>query len=86
MAARHCEGDAAAGEAMSAAPLAVEGHALRATLMRGGTSKGVFFAADDLPAGLLQRPSERDALLLHVIGSPMGFFRPQRPTTPRRRW
>ncbi len=43
---------------------------LRATWMRGGTSKGVFFAADDLPPSLVQRPSARDALLLRVIGSP----------------
>jgi probable AcnD-accessory protein PrpF len=37
-----------------------------AVLMRGGTSKGVFFLADDLPAD----PFERDQLLLRVIGSP----------------
>ncbi len=43
---------------------------LRATWMRGGTSKGLFFAADDLPPGLLQRPGQRDALLLRLIGSP----------------
>ena len=34
--------------------------------MRGGTSKGGFFLADDLPAD----PAERDALLLRVMGSP----------------
>ena len=34
--------------------------------MRGGTSKGVFFHAPDLPAD----PAERDRLLLRVIGSP----------------
>jgi len=34
--------------------------------MRGGTSKGVFFLADDLPTD----PQARDALLLRVIGSP----------------
>jgi probable AcnD-accessory protein PrpF len=34
--------------------------------MRGGTSKGVFFRADDLPAD----KRERDALLLRVMGSP----------------
>lgn len=34
--------------------------------MRGGTSKGVFFRTQDLPA----EPRERDALLLRVIGSP----------------
>jgi 4-oxalomesaconate tautomerase len=35
-------------------------------LMRGGTSKGGFFVADDLPAD----PSDRDALLLRIMGSP----------------
>ena len=35
-------------------------------LMRGGTSKGAFFVADDLPAD----PDERDRLLLGVMGSP----------------
>jgi len=34
--------------------------------MRGGTSKGGYFLASDLP----QDPSERDALLLKVMGSP----------------
>ncbi len=37
-----------------------------AVYMRGGTSKGVFFHADALPAV----PEERDRLLLRVIGSP----------------
>ena len=37
-----------------------------AVYMRGGSSKGVFFLARDLPAD----PSERDRLLLRVIGSP----------------
>lgn len=37
-----------------------------AVYMRGGTSKGVFFLADDLPAD----PIERDRILLRVIGSP----------------
>ncbi|TDR44843.1 2-methylaconitate cis-trans isomerase [Tahibacter aquaticus] len=41
-----------------------------ATYMRGGTSKGVFFRLDDLPA-TAQVPGEaRDSLLLRVIGSP----------------
>lgn len=41
-----------------------------ATYMRGGTSKGVFFKLDDLPA-FAQKPGvERDRLLLRVIGSP----------------
>ena len=34
--------------------------------MRGGTSKGAYFAASDLPAD----PDARDALLLHLMGSP----------------
>jgi len=34
--------------------------------MRGGTSKGPFFIADDLPAD----PSKRDRLLLQIMGSP----------------
>jgi probable AcnD-accessory protein PrpF len=37
-----------------------------AVYMRGGTSKGVFFLAADLPAD----PAARDRLLLRVIGSP----------------
>jgi probable AcnD-accessory protein PrpF len=37
-----------------------------AVYMRGGTSKGVFFKADLLPAD----PALRDAILLRVIGSP----------------
>lgn len=35
-------------------------------LMRGGTSKGAFFVAADLPAD----PAERDDLLLRIVGSP----------------
>jgi len=43
---------------------------IAATYMRGGTSKGVFFRLQDLPAAA-QRPGlARDALLLRVIGSP----------------
>lgn len=34
--------------------------------MRGGTSKGAFFVADDLP----QDEAERDAFLLRIMGSP----------------
>jgi 2-methylaconitate isomerase len=41
-----------------------------ATYMRGGTSKGVFFCLNDLPAVARQPGPERDALLLRVIGSP----------------
>ena len=39
---------------------------LRATWMRGGTSKGGYFLAKDLPEDV----SERDRLLLRVMGSP----------------
>jgi 4-oxalomesaconate tautomerase len=35
-------------------------------VMRGGTSKGAYFLADDLPA----TPAERDDVLLRVMGSP----------------
>lgn len=38
--------------------------------MRGGTSKGVFFRLQDLPAAARQPGPARDALLLRVIGSP----------------
>ncbi|MEM0514731.1 2-methylaconitate cis-trans isomerase PrpF [Pseudoalteromonas sp. YIC-827] len=41
-----------------------------ATYMRGGTSKGVFFALHDLPESAQQPGAYRDALLLRVIGSP----------------
>ncbi|WP_151446072.1 2-methylaconitate cis-trans isomerase PrpF [Lacisediminimonas profundi] len=41
-----------------------------ATYMRGGTSKGVFFRLQDLPAGAQLPGAARDALLLRVIGSP----------------
>ncbi len=37
-----------------------------AVYMRGGTSKGVFFLAEDLPSD----PRERERILLRVIGSP----------------
>ena len=40
--------------------------AVRCMLMRGGTSKGAYFLADDLPAST----DERDALLLRIMGSP----------------
>jgi 4-oxalomesaconate tautomerase len=39
---------------------------IRAMQMRGGTSKGLYFLAEDLPAD----PAERDDLLLRVMGSP----------------
>ena len=37
-----------------------------AMLMRGGTSKGLFFVADELPPDA----PDRDAFLLRVMGSP----------------
>lgn len=40
--------------------------AIPCTLMRGGTSKGLFFHARDLPA----EPARRDAVLLAAMGSP----------------
>ncbi|QCI65288.1 4-oxalomesaconate tautomerase [Phreatobacter stygius] len=40
--------------------------ALRCMMMRGGTSKGAYFLASDLPADT----ARRDALLLAVMGSP----------------
>ncbi|MFB3813843.1 MAG: 2-methylaconitate cis-trans isomerase PrpF [Terriglobales bacterium] len=43
--------------------------AIPAVYMRGGTSKGVFFQADALPAD----PAIRDRVLLRVIGSPDPF-------------
>src|SRR5215470_15888088 len=39
---------------------------IRCMLMRGGTSKGAYFLAEDLPAAT----SERDDLLLRIMGSP----------------
>jgi 4-oxalomesaconate tautomerase len=39
---------------------------IRAMQMRGGTSKGLYFLADDLPADI----AERDDLLLRIMGSP----------------
>ena len=41
-----------------------------ATYLRGGTSKGVFFRLEDLPAAAQVPGSARDALLMRVIGSP----------------
>ena len=39
---------------------------VRCMLMRGGTSKGAYFLAEDLPAD----PKDRDDLLLRIMGSP----------------
>lgn len=44
-----------------------------ATYMRGGTSKGVFFRLQDLPAAAQVPGPARDALLLRVIGSPDAY-------------
>ena len=41
-----------------------------AAYMRGGTSKGVFFRLQDLPATAQVPGAARDALLMRVIGSP----------------
>jgi probable AcnD-accessory protein PrpF len=41
-----------------------------ATYIRGGTSKGVFFRLQDLPAACQQPGAARDQLLMRVIGSP----------------
>ena len=41
-----------------------------ATYLRGGTSKGVFFRLQDLPAAAQAPGKARDALLMRVIGSP----------------
>jgi 4-oxalomesaconate tautomerase len=40
--------------------------AIRCTLMRGGTSKGAYFLASDLPADA----ATRDRVLLAAFGSP----------------
>lgn len=44
--------------------------AVKATLMRGGTSKGLFFNLADLPDFAQQPGPLRDQLLLRIIGSP----------------
>lgn len=43
---------------------------VRATYMRGGTSKGVFFALDDLPSAAQVPGPVRDQFMLRVTGSP----------------
>jgi probable AcnD-accessory protein PrpF len=43
---------------------------IRATYMRGGTSKGVFFVPSDLPPAATRDAALRDRLLLRVVGSP----------------
>ena len=46
----------------------IEQRAIPCVLMRGGTSRGPFFAAEDLPGD----PELRDAVLAAVMGSPTG--------------
>ena len=43
---------------------------IQASYIRGGTSKGVFFALDDLPSFAVEPGEARDSLLLRVVGSP----------------
>ncbi|TFV48452.1 4-oxalomesaconate tautomerase [Blastococcus sp. TF02A-35] len=43
-----------------------EATGVRCTMLRGGTSRGLFFEAADLPAD----PAERDDLLLRLMGTP----------------
>src|SRR5690554_4930284 len=43
-----------------------EYQSIRCMMMRGGTSKGAYFLAEDLPSD----PGTRDQLLLRVMGSP----------------
>ena len=38
----------------------------RCTMLRGGTSRGLYFEPQDLPAD----PAERDDLLLRLMGTP----------------
>jgi 4-oxalomesaconate tautomerase len=47
-------------------PAAAVRDGIRCMLMRGGTSKGAYFLASDLPAD----PATRDDLLLRIMGSP----------------
>ncbi len=44
----------------------MSGDGIRCMLMRGGTSKGAYFLAEDLP----RDTAERDDLLLRIMGSP----------------
>ena len=51
---------------MSAGPHDPAASGIRCMVMRGGTSKGAYFVADELP----DDPDERDSLLARVMGSP----------------
>ena len=50
----------------STSGIATSEHGIRCMWMRGGTSKGGYFLSEDLPTNI----SERDAILLRVMGSP----------------
>lgn len=43
---------------------------IKATYMRGGTSKGLFFCLDDLPKDMLENQELKDKTFLRIIGSP----------------
>ena len=60
------DGGARVGGAGPASGSAPYDDGVRCLLMRGGTSKGAYFLAEDLPAD----PAERDDLLLRIMGSP----------------
>lgn len=49
--------------------------AVRATYMRGGTSKGVFFVTEELPHSVRGAGVGRDRFLLRVVGSPDPYER-----------
>ncbi len=51
---------------MSGSPHEPAASGVRCMVMRGGTSKGAYFVADELP----DDPEERDSLLARVMGSP----------------
>lgn len=46
---------------------------VRATYMRGGTSKGTFFLADDLPTRVRSDAAARDRFFQRVVGSPDAY-------------
>ncbi len=43
---------------------------IKATYMRGGTSKGLFFCIDDLPKEVGQNKILQDKILMRIVGSP----------------
>jgi 4-oxalomesaconate tautomerase len=56
---------AAAGSAQPSVSARAAAAGTRCMMMRGGTSRGLYFLASDLP----EQPTERDSLLLRVMGS-----------------